>query len=81
MACRDISQIEELLGKIREHRDAGVTGASVMYTWLGRRIQPLQKRSRFGFEYLGNLDPSQFFADPINKGEAVLQVSRVLMGC
>jgi hypothetical protein len=58
MPCRDMSQIEDLLRMIKEHRDAGVTGVSVMYTWLGRWIQPLQKRTRFGFEYLGILDPS-----------------------
>jgi hypothetical protein len=51
-----------------------------MYSWIGRRIQPLQKRSRFGFEYLGFLDPSRFSADPIQKFDAILRVSQVLMG-
>jgi hypothetical protein len=72
MACRDMSQIEELLETIKKHRDAGVTRVSVMYTWLGRRIQPLQKRTRFGFEYLGILDLSQFSVERIKKGEALL---------
>jgi hypothetical protein len=53
IACRDMSQIEDLFGMIKVHRDAGVTGVSVMYSWLGRWIQPLQKCTRFGFEYLG----------------------------
>jgi hypothetical protein len=75
-----MNQIEELLGMIKDHRDVGVSGASVMYTWLSRQIQPLQKCSRFGFEYLGNSDPSRFFADPVNKGEVVLRVSCVFMG-
>jgi hypothetical protein len=30
----DMSQIEDLLGKIKKHRDARVTGASVMYSWV-----------------------------------------------
>jgi hypothetical protein len=51
-----------------------------MYSWVGMLIQPLQKRLRFGFEYLGLLDPSQFFTERIEKNEAVLRVSRVLMG-
>ncbi|RLM64990.1 hypothetical protein C2845_PM16G04080 [Panicum miliaceum] len=80
MACRDMSQIEELLVMIKKHRDARVTGVSVMYTWLGRRIQPLQKRTCFGFVYLGISDPSQFSVERIEKGEALLRVSRVLMG-
>jgi hypothetical protein len=65
---------------IKEHKDAGVTGVLVMYTWLGRRIHPLQKRTRFGFVYLGLSDPSRFSAERIEKDEAVLQVSQVLMG-
>jgi hypothetical protein len=51
LACPDMSQIEDLLSMIKKHKDEGVTGASVMYSWVGRRIQPLQKHGRFGFEY------------------------------
>jgi hypothetical protein len=43
LGARDMSQVNELLSKIKEHRDAGVTRASVVYTWIGRRIQPLQQ--------------------------------------
>jgi hypothetical protein len=57
-----MSQIEELLRMINKHRDARVTGVSVMYMWPGRGIQPLQKRTHFGFEYLGIVDLSQFSA-------------------
>jgi hypothetical protein len=45
MPCRDISQIEDLVTLINEHRNAGVTGVTVMYSWLCRRIQPLQKHA------------------------------------
>jgi hypothetical protein len=69
LACQDISQIEDLLGMIKKPRDAGVTRASVMYSWVGRRIQPLQKRARFGFEYFGLSYPSQFSAERIEKNE------------
>jgi hypothetical protein len=60
--CRDKNQILELLGMIKKQRNAGVTGVTVMYSWIGWRIQPLQKQSRFGFEYVGVLDPSCFSA-------------------
>jgi hypothetical protein len=52
----------------------------VVYTWLSRRIQPLQKRTCFGFEYLGISDPSRFSTERNEKGDALLRVSRVLMG-
>jgi hypothetical protein len=51
-----------------------------MYSWLHRRIQPLQNFTRFGCEYLGILDPSQFSAVGIGNDEALLWVSRILMG-
>jgi hypothetical protein len=53
--------------------------ASVVYSWKGRRIQPLQRRARYDFEYLGVLDPSRFSADKMFKSEAVRRVSRVLL--
>jgi hypothetical protein len=42
----------------------GVTGASGMYSF-DRRIQPLQKRDRFGFEYLETEDPSCMSAEEL----------------
>lgn len=64
----DMNQINVLLVEIMEHKKAGVTGASMVYYWMGRRIQPLQKQVRFGFKYLGVLDPSRFTADKIAHG-------------
>jgi hypothetical protein len=67
----DMDQVDELLVKIMEHKIAGVTSAFVVYSWMGRRIQLLQKRTQFGFEYLGISDPSRFTTDRINQNEAV----------
>ncbi|RLM61787.1 retrotransposon protein, putative, unclassified [Panicum miliaceum] len=39
----DKSQVNELLEKIMELRNKGVTGTSMIYSWSIRRIQPLQK--------------------------------------
>jgi hypothetical protein len=65
---------------IKKQRDTGVTGIVVMFSWIGRRIQPLQKWARFGFDYLGILDPSRFSAEPIQQLDVIVRVSRVLMG-
>jgi hypothetical protein len=72
LACQDMSQIEDLLGMIKKHRNAGVTWASVMYSWVGRRIQLLQKCTQLGFEYLGLSDPSRFSTERIEKNGAML---------
>jgi hypothetical protein len=58
----------------------GVTGVVVMFLWIGRRIQPLQKQARFGFDYLGVLDHSRFSVELIQQSDAVDRVSWALMG-
>lgn len=57
----------------------GVTGASIVYYWIDQRIQPLQKRTCFGFEYLGVSDASRFTTYKIHQNEAVRRVIRVLL--
>jgi hypothetical protein len=57
----------------------GVTGASMMYSFFERRIQPLQKRCHFGFDYLETEDPSRMFAVELPVGEALRRVGRVLL--
>jgi hypothetical protein len=40
---RDMSQVNDLLERIIKLITEGVTRASVIYSWIGRRIQTLQK--------------------------------------
>lgn len=71
--------VNELLNRMNVFKKEGVIRASVVYSWIGRRIKPLQKRCQFGFEYIGTSDPSRFTAEGIFKSEAVKRVSRVLL--
>ncbi|RLM92768.1 hypothetical protein C2845_PM08G12580 [Panicum miliaceum] len=48
----DMDQVHDLIKVIKALKEMNVTGASIMYSWIARRIQPLQKRDRLGFEYL-----------------------------
>jgi hypothetical protein len=64
-----MSQVNDLLERIMKLRIEGVTGALVMYSWIGRRIQPLQKRDRFGFKFLRLSDQSQFTTECIHQSE------------
>ncbi|RLN28676.1 hypothetical protein C2845_PM05G14600 [Panicum miliaceum] len=47
-----MEQVDELLELIEALKLMGVTGASVVYSFIMCRIQPLQKRDQFGFKYL-----------------------------
>jgi hypothetical protein len=49
----DMDQADELLAIIAAHKEIGVTGASVMFSFFKCRIQPIQQRHMLGFEYMG----------------------------
>ncbi|RLM69952.1 putative gypsy-type retrotransposon [Panicum miliaceum] len=72
-------QVTKLLKLIKEQKDMGVTGVSVMASMYKRRIMPLQKRCRFGFEYLGSNDPSRLTAEVLPSQMALDHVHRVLL--
>ena len=44
-----------------------VTAAPVLFNWIQRRIQPLQKPDNFGFQYQGTEDNSRLFAEPMER--------------
>ncbi|RLN00122.1 hypothetical protein C2845_PM06G26450 [Panicum miliaceum] len=70
----ELSQVNEVLTKIMVLRDDRVTEVSVVYSLIGRRIQPLQQRTRFGFKYMGLKDPSQFSTEQIHQAKALKPV-------
>jgi hypothetical protein len=70
----DLDQVEELLEIIEANKLMRVTGASVMFSFFKRRVQPIQQRHKLGFEYTGAEDPSRTCAQA-----ALLRVKRVLL--
>ena len=56
----DLVQVNQLLDIIDQLKKKKITGASVVYNWAMRRIQPLHKRANLGFDYSGKSDPSRF---------------------
>jgi hypothetical protein len=71
-----MDQVNELLEMIQALTLMGVTGASVMYSFFERRIQPLQKRCPFGFDYL---ESEHMSGEELLPGEALKRVGHVLM--
>jgi len=67
----DMSQIPELLEMIASLRQKGISGEAVAFDWMKRRIQPLQARVTFGFEYKGKNNPSRCSEEEISNGEAL----------
>jgi len=57
-----------------------LSGASVVANWMCRRIQPLQQRVHFGYQYVGEEDPTRYTRDKISQADATCRVNRVLEG-
>jgi hypothetical protein len=74
-----MDQVDELLAIIAAHKEIGVTGASVMFSFFKRRIQPIQQRHTLGFEYIGAEDPSRMCAEELTDDAMLIQVKRVLL--
>jgi hypothetical protein len=75
----DMDQVDELLAIIAAHKEIGVTGASVMFSFFKRRIQPIQQHHTLGFEYIGVEDPSRMCAEELTDDAALIRVKQVLL--
>ena len=60
------SQISELLARITILRQSMLTGETVMFDWMKRRILPLQAWESLGFQYQGTTDPSRYSKEEIS---------------
>jgi hypothetical protein len=56
-----------------------VTGASVIFSFYKRRVQPIQQRCCLGFEYTGPADPSRMCTEELPDEVALQRVQRVLL--
>ena len=70
----------ELLDRIAEWRSEGVTGVTVVASWLRRQVQPFQCRSSLGFEYTGLYDPSRFSSEKTQLEEAMVLLHNLFEG-
>ena len=67
----DTSQIPDLLELIAKLKQNRITGEAVAFDWMKCRIQPLQARVNFGFEYQGTSDLSRCSDKEISNREAL----------
>jgi len=43
-----------------------LTGVTIVFDWMKRRIQPLEARESLGFQYQGTADPSRYSKEEIS---------------
>ena len=74
----DDSQILDLLEWIANLKQKQIIGEAGIFDWMKRRIQPLQAREIFGFQYQGTSDSSRYLQKEISNAEVVSRVQRLL---
>jgi hypothetical protein len=74
LSREDMNQVNELLAIIIAHKEIGVTGASVMFSFCKRRIQPIQQRYTLDFKYIGAKDLYRMCAEELTDDATLIQV-------
>ena len=71
-------QVECILRAIANFKNKGVTGDHVVFSFVSRRIQPLQRRKHPAFRYEGTKDPTRLSPEAIAHSKAVRRCCKVL---
>ena len=71
-------QVDTLLSALARLKKNGVTGDHVVFSFVSRRVQPLQHRTHPAFRYEGTKDPSRFSPDPMAHSEVIKRCCKVL---
>lgn len=61
-------------------KEKGLTGVGIAFSFMKRRIQPLQERVHLGFEYEGINDPSRMAPEDISDETVLMRLSRMFTG-
>jgi len=59
-------------------KNKGVTGDHVVFSFVSRRVQPLQLRKHPAFRYEGTQDPTRMSPEPMAQSEVVKRCCKVL---
>nr|TKW20547.1 hypothetical protein SEVIR_4G095600v2 [Setaria viridis] len=70
-------QVPKLLAKIVDLKTKGLTGIGMAFNFLNRRVQPLQLRHTWGYEYSGLNDLSRMSPEEISTDEVMERLGRM----
>ena len=73
MLSAEVQAIQPFLDRISMLKQQGLTGFSIVSSFLRRRVQPLKEREHLGFEYSRAKDPSRMVPDLELTDEEVLE--------
>ena len=72
------NQVKCLLDAISKMKSKGTTGDHVVFSFVSRRIQPLQRQKHPAFRYEGTKDPTRLSPETMSHSEVVRRCCKVL---
>src|SRR6187551_513036 len=76
----EAKDVPALLKRVQSLKNKGLTGVGIAFSFLKRRIQPLQERVNLGYEYEGNSDPSRMVPEELSDETVLMRLSRMFSG-
>ena len=76
----ELGDIEALKALVAQHKSQGLTTASITWSWISRRIQPMRARERARYNYMGEQDNDGLSAQPLSDEEILEKVRKIIHG-
>ena len=74
MNAMELEGICPFLKQLSAMKDQGLNGVGVVTSFIRRRVQPLQERVHYGFEYIRLKDPAWVTADELSENEVLERI-------
>ena len=74
----ELEGIRPFLKQIQAMKDQGLSGVGVVASFIRHRVQPLQERTHYGFEYTRPENPARVTTDELTEDEVLERIQNVL---
>ena len=78
MNAMELEGIRLFLKQLSDIKDQGLNGVGIVASFIRRRVQPLQERVHYGFEYIGPKDPARVTTDELIENEVLERIQDIL---
>ena len=78
MNMTELEGIHPFLKQLSAMKDQGLNGVGVVTSFIRRRVQPLQERVHYGFEYTGPEDHARVTNVELTEDEVLEKIQDVL---
>ena len=78
MNTTKLEGIRLFLKQLSTMKDQGINGVGVVTSFIRLRVQPLQERVHYGFEYIRPNDPTQVTTNELIEDEVLERIQDIL---